>query len=103
MITNVNLLESDYNGWQLRFSKRMSARWQLLGGLTLQKHKGFNHSGTYTNPGTNTDLNDPNYQLNRAGSAIFTDIPWSFSLSGSYQLPTTSCSRASTRRETEHL
>jgi hypothetical protein len=65
----------------------MSNRWQLLGGLSLQKHEGFNHSGTFTDPGSNTDLNNPNYRLNRAGSAIFTDIPWSFNLSGSYQLP----------------
>jgi hypothetical protein len=87
VITNVEVLESDYNGMQFSFNKRMSNRWQILGGLSLQKHEGFNHSGTYTNPGTNTDLNNPNYRLNRDGSAIFTDIPWSFSLSGSYQLP----------------
>jgi hypothetical protein len=86
-ITNVDVLQSDYNGLLLSFNKRMSNRWQLLGGVTLQKHEGFNHAGTYTDPGTNTDLNDPNFRLNRAGSAVFTDIPWSFSLSGSYQLP----------------
>jgi hypothetical protein len=85
VITNVDVLESDYNGLQLSANKRMSNRWQLLSGLTLQKHEGFNHSGTYTNPGTNTDLNNPNYRLNRAGSAIFTDIPWTFGISGSYQ------------------
>ncbi|MBI3491692.1 MAG: TonB-dependent receptor [Acidobacteria bacterium] len=87
VITNVDVLESDYNGVQFSVNKRMSNRWQMLGGLSLQKHEGFDHNGTYTNPGTNTDLNNPNYRLNRAGSAIFTDIPWSFSLSGSYQLP----------------
>jgi hypothetical protein len=65
----------------------MSNRWQMLGGLSLQKHAGFNHNGTYTDPGTNTDLNNPNYRLNRAGSAIIADIPWSFNVSGSYQLP----------------
>jgi len=87
VITNVDVLESNYNGVQFSFNKRMSSRWQLLGGLSLQKHEGFNHNGTYTDPGTSTDLNNPNYRLNRAGSAIFTDIPWSFNLSGSYQLP----------------
>ena len=87
VVTNVDVLESDYNGVQFSFNKRMSNRWQLLGGLSLQKHEGFNHSGTFTDPGSSTDLNNPNYRLNRDGSAIFTDIPWSFNLSGSYQFP----------------
>jgi hypothetical protein len=87
VITNVDVLESDYNGVQLSFNKRMSNHWQLLGGLSVQKHEGFNHNGTFSDPGTSTDLNNPNFRLNRAGSAIFTDIPWSFNLSGSYQFP----------------
>src|SRR5207302_8651839 len=81
VITNVDVLQSDYNGMQISFNKRMSNRWQLLGGVSLQRHEGFNHSGTFTNPGSSTDLNDPDYRLNRAGSAVFTDIPWSFNLS----------------------
>ena len=65
----------------------MSNRWQLLGGLTLQTHQGFSHSGTYTNPGTTTDFNDPNYLLNKDNSSVFIELPWAFSLSGSYLLP----------------
>lgn len=87
VITNVDVLESDYDGLLLSFNKRMSNRWQLLGGVTLQQHEGFAHDGTFTNPGATTDLNNPNFRLNRADSAIFTDIPWTFGLSGSYQLP----------------
>jgi hypothetical protein len=90
VITNADVLESDYDGVQISFNKRMSDRWQLLGGLTLQSHTGFAHSGTFTNPTGSpyfTDLNDPNYRLNRGDSAVFTDIPWTFTLSGSYQLP----------------
>ena len=86
-ITNVDVLESDYDGVQLSFNKRMSNRWQLLGGLTLQQHKGFGHSGTFTDTNTTTDVSDPNFQLNRGNSAVFTDLPWTFTLSGSYQLP----------------
>jgi hypothetical protein len=87
VITNVDVLESDYDGVQFTFNKRMSNRWQLLGGLTLQSHKGFSHSGTYTNPGNTTHLDDPTYLLNRSDSSVFIELPWSFSLSGSYELP----------------
>jgi len=88
VIANVEGLESDYNGVQLSVNKRMSNRWQMLAGLTLQHHEGFAHDGTFTDSAnTVADLNDPNFRLNREGSAIFTDIPWTFNLSGSYQLP----------------
>ena len=87
VITNADILESNYDGVQFTFNKRMSNRWQLLGGLTLQSHKGFSHSGTYTNPGNTTHLEDPTYLLNRSDSSVFIELPWSFSLSGSYELP----------------
>jgi hypothetical protein len=87
VITNVDVLQSDYDGVQFDFQKRMSNRWQMLAGLSLQKHKGFNHSGTFTNPGTTTDLNNPNYLLNRDDGSVFTELPWTFTLSGSYVLP----------------
>jgi hypothetical protein len=87
VITNVDVLESDYNGVQFDVQKRMSDRWQLLTGLSIQKHRGFAHNGTYTNPGAVTDLNNPNFRLNRDGSSVFTDLPWTFTMSGSYVLP----------------
>jgi hypothetical protein len=87
IITNVDGLRSDYDGVIFTVNKRMSNRWMLLAGVTMQSHQGFAHGGTFTDPGTTNDFNNPNYQLNRANSAVFTDIPWSFSLSGSYQLP----------------
>jgi hypothetical protein len=87
VITNIDVLESNYDGFQLTFNKRMSNRWQLLGGVTFQSHKGFSHSGTYTNPGNTTDFNDPTYLLNKDNSSVFIELPWAFSLSGSYMLP----------------
>jgi hypothetical protein len=85
-ITNVDVLETDYNGVQFDVQKRMSNRWQMLAGLSVQKHTGFFHEGTYTNPGpgTNMDHNNPNYRLNKDDSSVFTDLPWTFTLSGSY-------------------
>lgn len=86
-ITNVDVLESNYNGVQFDVQKRMSDRWQMLAGLSVQRHRGFFHEGTYTNPGAVTDHGNPNYRLNKDDSAIFTDLPWTFTLSGSYVLP----------------
>ena len=70
--------------------KKMSNRWQMLAGLTLQRHRGFDHSGTYTQGATVTAcsiLNDPNCLINRDDGSVFTDVPWVFNLSGSYMLP----------------
>jgi hypothetical protein len=87
IITNVEGLRSNYDGVIFSVNKRLSNRWQMLAGLTLQTHDGFAHNGTFTDPGANSDFNNPNYVLNRANSAVFTDVPWGFGLSGSYQLP----------------
>jgi hypothetical protein len=87
LITNVDVLQSDYDGLSVSFNKRFSNRWQLLGGITVQNHTGFNHSGTYTSPGTTTDLDNPNFRLNRDNGSVFIDLPWAFNLSGSYELP----------------
>ena len=82
-ISNVDALQSNYNGMTLEVQKRMSNRWQMLAGLTFQKHVGFEHGGTFTN----IDFSNPNSSIGRADSRIFTDLPWIFNLSGSYQLP----------------
>ena len=87
MITNSPLLQSNYDGVAIEVQKRMSNKWQLLGGLTFQKHEGFRHSGTYTSAGNVADLNDPNYLLNRDNGSVFIDLPWTASLAGTYVLP----------------
>ena len=90
VITNVEVLESNYNGVTFDVQKKMSNRWQMLAGLTLQRHRGFDHSGTYTQGGTVgacAILNDPNCLINRDDGSVFTDVPWVFNLSGSYMLP----------------
>ncbi|MEZ5418815.1 MAG: TonB-dependent receptor [Vicinamibacterales bacterium] len=87
VIANVDVLRSNYDGVQFDVQKRMSDRWQLLAGLSLQTHKGFNHSGTFTNPGNTTDFNNPNFLINRDNGSVFIELPWTFTLSGSYILP----------------
>jgi Carboxypeptidase regulatory-like domain len=87
IITNVDVLESNYDGVQFDFQKRLSNRWQMLAGLSIQNHQGFNHSGTFTSPDGGRDFNNPNYLLNRNDGSVFTELPWTFTLSGSYVLP----------------
>jgi hypothetical protein len=82
-ISNPGFLESDYDGVAMEVQKRMSNGWQMLAGLTLQKHEGFEHSGTFTN----LDFSNPNSSINREGARVFTDLPWVLNLSGSYQMP----------------
>jgi hypothetical protein len=87
IITNADVLKSNFNGIEIHATKKMSNRWQMLGGMEIQRHEGFAHAGTFTNPGANTDLNNPNYVLNRDKGAVFADLPWAFRLAASYQLP----------------
>jgi carboxypeptidase family protein len=87
IITNADILKSTFNGVEIHVTKKMSNRWQMLGGVEVQRHEGFAHSGTFTNTGANTDFNNPNYVLNRDTGAVFSDLPWAFRLAGSYQLP----------------
>lgn len=83
VITNVPGLESTYDGVQFDVQKKLSNRWQMLAGLSLQQHEGFDHSGTFTN----VEFNNPNARINRENGSVFIDIPWAFTLSGSYLTP----------------
>ncbi len=80
LISNYDTLNSRYKGFELTFNKRLSSRWQLLGGLTIGEHAGrFNAFAD--------DLNNPNLALNREDARIGDDATWQFKLAGSYILP----------------
>jgi hypothetical protein len=78
-----NLFSSDplgdtiYNGAEVTFNKRMSNRWSLLAGGSFGKTTGDPVMG---------DLNNPNNDAYRHG-IVGNDLPWSFRLSGVYELP----------------
>jgi hypothetical protein len=72
-----------YRGIDFTFSRRMTRRWMMVGGLTYGRF-----SGAWTGD-INTsllDLNNPNYNLNRNG-ALGNDAPVIFKLGGTYNLP----------------
>jgi Carboxypeptidase regulatory-like domain/TonB dependent receptor len=80
LISNYSQLNSDYNGFELTVIKRLSNRWQLLGGFTAGSHEGqFSTFGE--------DLNNSNLALNREGARIGDDATYQFKMAGSYFLP----------------
>ncbi|OLE84955.1 MAG: hypothetical protein AUF76_02080 [Acidobacteria bacterium 13_1_20CM_2_65_9] len=80
IITNDPYLDTQYKGVEFTANKRLSRRWQMVGGLTLGKNTGG------LTQGNNPDLNDPNVTLYKNG-IIGNDSKVAFRLSGSYQLP----------------
>jgi hypothetical protein len=85
-ITSSDELNSRYHGLGVNMSKRMSDRWQMLGGMVFSNNEGFYHTGILTS-GNGFDLNNPNSYLGRDNSAIFNDIPFQLNLAGSYLFP----------------
>ena len=84
VIQNVDVLKSEYDGIAIDLRKRMSDNWQMLGGITLNSHQGFDQSDGYY---TGIDFNDPNQLINRDDGSVFYDLPWTLTFAGSYLLP----------------
>ncbi|MBM3769977.1 MAG: hypothetical protein FJW27_01560 [Acidimicrobiia bacterium] len=70
-------LNTEFNGVDFTFNKRLSNRWMVMGGASIGKNVGDIY-GTQ-------DLNDPNLTFRRG--RIGNDMPFSFKLFGMYQLP----------------
>jgi hypothetical protein len=77
---NDSALNSEFNGVDLTFNKRLSHRWMLMGGLSLGKNVGDIYGGSNTG-----DLNNPNLQFRQG--VIEDDVPVMFKAFGLYQLP----------------
>lgn len=74
---NQTALNTEFNGVDFTFNKRLSNRWMMMGGASIGKNVGDIY-GTQ-------DLNDPNLTFRRG--RIGNDMPFSFKLFGMYQLP----------------
>lgn len=77
LFDNAPELDSDFNGFDLTFNKRMSNQWMVMGGLSLGRNVG-DIFGT-------ADLNNPNNTFRRG--VIEFDVPVSFKASVAYELP----------------
>lgn len=83
VLTTVPALRSTYNGMHAQVSKWLTARWQGMAGVTIQRHRGFLHDGTFTS----ADFNNPNVVFHRDGAAVFTDVPWILKGAATWVLP----------------
>jgi len=70
-------MDSTYTGGDITLNKRLSNRWMLTGGVSMGKNIGY--VGT-------ADLNNPNSKEFSRG-VQGNDMPFSFSMSGLYELP----------------
>ena len=77
MWDNEEILDSNYNGGDITVNKRMSNGWSLMAGASYGKSIGEVVGG---------DLNNPNSKEFRRG-LLGNDVPWSYRLSGVYDLP----------------
>ena len=83
---NEEILDSNYNGGEITINKRMSNGWSLLAGASYGESIGEVVGG---------DLNNPNSKEFRRG-LLGNDVPWSYRLSGVYDLPYNIASVSST-------
>ena len=89
LMTNIPELDDNhYHGVEFDAIKRMSHRWQLLAGFTIQRQK-----GVYCCPGASDDaifgddFNDPNRDINRRNNYLNNDATYVFKVDSSYELP----------------
>jgi len=88
VVDNDPYLDTDYNGVDLSFTKRLSRRWQMVAGVTFGKNKGGVVNNTLASNGQSAtlDLNDPNNTLYQQG-VVGLDSKYGFRMSGSYLAP----------------
>jgi hypothetical protein len=77
---NEDILDTTFNGVDITFKKRMSNRWQIMGGITF----GSNRGGVM---GGSKDLNDPNIFMIYPEGIVGNDAKFMSKFSGTYMAP----------------
>jgi hypothetical protein len=87
MVTNIpRLNDNAYHGVEFTAVKRLSNKWQLLSGFTVQRQKGVYGRG-FSDQATGDNFTDPNNDINRSNNYLNSDATYIFKLDSSYQLP----------------
>lgn len=86
-VTNIPRLDDNaYHGVEFTAVKRLSRKWQLLSGFTIQRQKGSFGNGSADFAWAD-NFNDPNNDINRRNSYLNSDATYVFKLDSTYELP----------------
>jgi len=87
VVTNIQQLDDNaYHGVEFTAVKRLSHRWQVLGGFTIQRQKGV-YSRGYSDQAYSDNFTDPNLDINRKNNYLNLDATYVFKVDSTYQLP----------------
>jgi hypothetical protein len=86
-VTNISQLDTNsYNAVEFTAVKRLSNKWQILGGFTIQRQKGTYGRG-FSDEATSDNFNDPNNAINRQNNYLNLDSTYVFKVDSTYELP----------------
>jgi len=87
VVTNIPQLDDNaYHGVEFTAVKRLSDRWQVLGGFTIQRQKGV-YSRGYSDQAYSDNFTDPNLDINRKNNYLNLDATYIFKVDSTYELP----------------
>src|SRR6266566_1026199 len=87
VVTNIPRLDDNaYHGVEFTAVKRLSNKWQLLGGFTIQRQKGAFSRG-YSDQAYSDNFSDPNLDINRKNNYLNYDATYVFKVDSTYELP----------------
>jgi Carboxypeptidase regulatory-like domain/TonB dependent receptor len=87
VVTNIpKLNDNAYHGVEFTAVKRLSNKWQVLGGFTIQRQKGLYGRG-FSDQATGDNFTDPNLDINRSNNYLNLDATYVFKIDSTYELP----------------
>ena len=78
--------DNSYHAVEFTAVKRLSHRWQILGGFTIQRQKGVFGRG-FSDEATGDNFTDPNNDINRKDNFLNLDATYVFKVDSTYELP----------------
>jgi hypothetical protein len=87
LVTNIPQLDDNaYHAVEFTAVKRLSHKWQVLGGFTIQRQKGV-YSRGYSDQAYSDNFTDPNLDINRKNNYLNLDATYVFKVDSTYELP----------------